>query len=110
MTKVARATLERRSGQAQEVVSPMPDQSTSRDSLHDPCEAERNTDATILSLMLLDSSSWPWSIEELGRELANHDAARNAVSRLAEHGLVHRIGDFVFPTRTARRAAELDFG
>jgi hypothetical protein len=88
----------------------MPDQSTTRESLHDPCETERHTDANILSLMLLDAPSWPWSIEELGRELANHDEARNAVSRLVGHGLAHRIGDFVFPTRTARRAAELDFG
>jgi hypothetical protein len=88
----------------------MPDQSTTREALHDPAETERNTDATILSLMLLEAPSWPWSIEELGRELANPNAARNAVSRLVEHGLAHRMGDFVFPTRTARRAAELDFG
>ncbi len=87
----------------------MPDQSTPRESLHDPCEAERHTDSTVLLLMFDDASSWPWSVEELGRELANHDAARNAVSRLAGQGLVHRIGEFVFPTRTARRAAELEF-
>jgi hypothetical protein len=108
MTKAARATLERRSGQAQEVHAPMPDQSTPREPLHDPREAERHTDSTVLSLMFDDASSWPWSVEEIGRELANHDAARNAICRLAEHGLVHRIGEFVFPTRTARRAAELE--
>jgi hypothetical protein len=88
----------------------MPDQSTPRESLHDPCVAERHTDNTILGLMFNDASSWPWSVEEIGRELANHDAAHNAVSRLAEHGLVHRVGDFVFPTRTARRAAEIEIG
>jgi hypothetical protein len=88
----------------------MPDQSTQRQSLHDPCEAERHTDHTVLSLMFDDASSWPWSVEEIGRELANHDAARNAISRLAEHGLVHRIGEFVWPTRTARRAAEIEIG
>lgn len=85
----------------------MPDQSTPRESLHHPREAERHTDNTILSL-LLSGPSWPWSVEEIGRELADHDAARNAVCRLAEHGLVHRLGDFVWPTRTARRAAELE--
>ncbi len=85
----------------------MPDQPTPRQALHDPREAERHTDNTILSL-LLSGPSWPWSVEELGREVANHDAARNAICRLAEHGLVHRIGEFVFPTRTARRAAELE--
>jgi len=88
----------------------MPDQSTPRESLHDPCEAERHTDNTILGLMFNDASSWPWSVEEIGRELANPGKARDAVCRLAEHGLVHQIGDFVWPTRTARRAAEIEIG
>jgi len=43
----------------------MPDQPTPRESLHDPCEAERHTDSTVLSLMFNDTSSWPWSVEEL---------------------------------------------
>jgi hypothetical protein len=78
--------------------------------LHDPAEAERHTDNTILSLMLDDSSSWPWSVEEIARELANPIKAHDAIRRLTETGLVHRIGDFVFPTRTARRAAEIEIG
>ncbi len=88
----------------------MHDQSTQREALHDPAEAERHTDNTILSLMLEDSSSWPWSVEEIGRELTNPAEARDAIRRLTEHGLVHRIGDFIFPTRTARRAAEIEIG
>jgi hypothetical protein len=88
----------------------MPDQSTQRESLHDPCVAERHTDNTILGLMFNDASSWPWSVEEIGRELANPNEAQNSVCRLQEHGLVHRIGDFVWPTRTARRAAEIEIG
>ncbi len=88
----------------------MHDQSTQREALHDPAEAERHTDNTILSLMLNDASSWPWSLEEIGRELADPIKARDAICRLQDHGLVHRIGDFVFPTRTARRAAEIEIG
>lgn len=88
----------------------MHDQNPQRQSLHDPDEAERHTDNTILSLMLDDSSSWPSSVEEIARELANPAKARDAINRLTEHGLVHRIGDFVFPTRTARRAAEIEIG
>lgn len=88
----------------------MPDQTTPHESLHDPCEAERRTDQTVLSLMFDDSASWPWSVDEIARELANPNDARNAVSRLAEHGLVHRLGEFVWPTRTARRAAEIEIG
>lgn len=60
--------------------------------------------------MFDDASSWPWTIEEIGRELANQDVARNAVCRLTGHGLVHRLGEFVWPTRTARRAAEIEIG
>lgn len=88
----------------------MPDQSPPRESLHDPREAERHTDSTVLSLMFDDACSWPWSVEEIGRELGNSNAARDAASRLVEHGLIHRIGDFIFPTRTARRAAEIEIG
>jgi len=88
----------------------MPDQPTPRAALPDPCEAERHTDNTILGLLFNDASSWPWSIDEIGRELADPDRARDAVCRLHEHGLVHRMGDFVWPTRTARRATEIEIG
>jgi hypothetical protein len=53
---------------------------------------------------------WPWSIEEIGRELGNQIEAVDAVARLTNTGLVHRLGNFVFPTRTARRAAEIEIG
>jgi hypothetical protein len=88
----------------------MPDKSTQREGLHDPREAERHTDNTILGLMFNDASSWPWSIEEIARELDNSAKARDAVSRLTADGLLHRIGDFVFPTRAARRGAEIEIG
>jgi hypothetical protein len=88
----------------------MPDQPTQRASLHDPCEAERHTDDAVLSLMLEDASSWPWSVEKIARELGDPVKARDAICRLTANGLVHRVGEFVFPTRTARRAAELQLG
>jgi hypothetical protein len=53
---------------------------------------------------------WPWSVEEIGRELRSQIEAVDAVARLTDAGLVHRHGDFVFPTRTARRAAEIEIG
>ncbi len=36
--------------------------------------------------------------------------AVDAVSRLQRTGLVHRSGEFVFPTRDARRANEMQIG
>ena len=59
---------------------------------------------------LLFGESWPWSIEELVREFDNRERAEESVRRLAESGLAHRLGDFVFPTRAARRAAEIELG
>lgn len=65
-------------------------------------EAERDDEV----LALLFASLYLWSVDELARELS--DAfVEDRVGRLAGAGLVHRLGDFVFPTRTARRAREL---
>jgi predicted transcriptional regulator len=71
--------------------------------------SERDRDLNVLNLMLCDSS-WPWSVDEIARELQTRIGAYDSVSRLAEAGLVHRLGEFVFPTRAARRADELGIG
>ena len=54
-------------------------------------------------------SSYPWTVDELVREIQDEDAV-DAVARLTEAGLVYRFGEFVFPTRTARRADEIKVG
>jgi hypothetical protein len=59
-------------------------------------------------LMLLFSDPSPWTVQELGRELHGEQLAEDAVRELAGAGLVHRlVGDFVVPTRAARRADDL---
>lgn len=63
-------------------------------------------DNTVVSFVL-DGDSLPWSLDEIARELGNKADAEDAVARLAGVGLVHRIGDFAFPTRSLRRASEL---
>ena len=47
-------------------------------------------------------------VEEVGRELGDRLAAEDALSRLARAGLAHRHDEFVFPSRAAIRAVELD--
>jgi hypothetical protein len=69
--------------------------------------AEKDVDRTVLEL-LLHSQQWPWSIEEVGRELGDLPDAEDALSRLSRVGLVHRHDRFVFPSRAAIRAVELD--
>jgi hypothetical protein len=68
--------------------------------------SEEEIDNTVISF-LLDGDAWPWSREEIARELGDKADAEDAVARLAGAGLVHRIGDFAFPTRSLRRASEL---
>ena len=55
-------------------------------------------------LILLLEDRLPWTVDELGREFRDHGDAADAIAALAGDGLVHRLGDFVFPTRSARRS------
>jgi len=73
------------------------------------CFTEEQIDNAVLGYLLY-GPSWPWSIDELGRELGHESNAIDAVRRLTRTGLVHRVDEFVFPTRTARRAYELRIG
>ncbi|MBA3807047.1 MAG: hypothetical protein H0X28_01435 [Solirubrobacterales bacterium] len=68
--------------------------------------SEDEIDNTVVSFVL-DGHSWPWSLEEIARELGDRPDAEDAIARLAGAGLVHRIGDFAFPSRSLRRASEL---
>lgn len=70
-----------------------------------PADAERAADATVLDLLIGDP--FPWSRDELARNLDEPTAADDAIMRLRAAGLVHRLGEFVFPTRAARCADEL---
>jgi hypothetical protein len=66
------------------------------------------TEKRALTLLLEDG--FPWSFAELARELgdpADDGVAVDAITALACAGLIHRIGDFVFPSHAARRADEL---
>jgi predicted transcriptional regulator len=85
----------------------MPDQRI-EDAAFEDLVSESDRDRNVLNLMLDDS--WPWSVDEIARELQDRIGAHDSVSRLAEAGLVHRLGEFVFPSRTARRADQLGVG
>jgi hypothetical protein len=70
---------------------------------------DEHLDSEVLHLMLHDHPS-PWSLPELALELGDEGTAVDAVGRLVASGLVHRLGGYAFPTRTARRAFELQLG
>lgn len=71
---------------------------------------EEAGDRAVLCLMLCDGSGFAWSVEEIARTIGDPIDAADAVRRLEAAGLVHRLGDFVFPTLAARRADELSGG
>jgi hypothetical protein len=70
--------------------------------------SEEQIDRVILGFM--DEHPWPWHLDEIGRELGSQSRATDAIRRLTATGLLHRWGDFVFPTRTATRAVQIAIG
>jgi hypothetical protein len=73
-----------------------------------PGDLEDRHDKAVLALLC--GSLCAWSVEEIARELGSEVDALDAVGRLRAAGLVHCCGEFVFPTRAARRADELNIG
>jgi hypothetical protein len=70
-----------------------------------PGERMDRRERTVLYLLIQDP--FPWTIEELGREVGDQGGMSDAVAALVSTGLVHRSGEFVIPTRSARRSDEL---
>jgi hypothetical protein len=66
------------------------------------------TEKRALTLLLEDRL--PWSVAELTRELGtstDEDNTVDAIIALAGAGLIHRIGEFIFPSHAARHIDEL---
>ena len=89
--------------------------STTDSSEETPGERMDRRERQVLYMLFRDP--FPWTVEELGRELGDHSHAVDAIAALATDGLVHRFEaaavsgmqpvEFVIPTRTARRTDEL---
>jgi hypothetical protein len=71
-----------------------------------PAERENMTDSVILLLLLRQASAGPWTMREIERELDENPA--DGLRRLDGAGLVHRRGGFVWASRAAVKADELD--
>jgi hypothetical protein len=71
---------------------------------------EEVRDSAVLELMLCDSLSPLWTVEELCCAMQDYHSTKDSIRRLVAAGLLHRFFGFVFPTRSARRAAEIEVG
>lgn len=72
-----------------------------------PADEETETDFAILALLLDPEIPGLWSADEITREIGKQNAVRDGLVRLHGAGLVHRCGEFVFPTRAAARFDQL---
>jgi hypothetical protein len=72
-----------------------------------PAVGERQREVTVLNLLFAEEHGYPWSVEELVRMIGDRIETVDAVRRLEAAGLLHRLGEFVFPTFAARRPDEL---
>lgn len=70
-----------------------------------PGERMDRADQDLLSALTSDESHRPWSVQEITWH-AGEDPT-DALARLAREGLIHRLGDFVWASRPAVRAQQL---
>jgi hypothetical protein len=87
----------------------MPDQHIAAATDRERSDVERHIDNCVLALMFREES-WPWNVAEFAREIGETNETLDSIRRLTSHGLAPRHGDFVFPTRPARRAREIEIG
>jgi hypothetical protein len=71
-----------------------------------PAERENMTDSVILLLLLQETFAGPWAVEEIERELGENPA--DGLRRLYGAGLIHRHDGYVWASRAAVKADELD--
>lgn len=75
-----------------------------------PVERDAGSDASVMACLLCEEWAYPWTVDEIAREMQKPLAVTDSVGRLVRAGLLHHRGEFVWPTRTARYAARLDIG
>jgi hypothetical protein len=72
-----------------------------------PADEDRITDGAIFGMLSYADEQRPWSVEEIAREMGDHDATEDGLARLYGSGLIHRCGDFVWATRAGLRSADI---
>ena len=74
---------------------------------HSVADEELQHDREVLDLLMDEDNRWPWTVEELGREYGNEVVVQDALARLQGGGLIHRLENLVFPSRSATYGSRL---
>jgi hypothetical protein len=72
-----------------------------------PGERLDQTQNLVLHLLLHDEIPGLWTVQEVGQAIGSEMRATDAIAELQDAGLVHRLDQFVFASRTAGRAMQL---
>jgi hypothetical protein len=67
-------------------------------------------DNAVMALLLFEKPMLPWSVDEIENEMREPAFTTDSIGRLVRAGLLHRSGNYVWPTRTACYAAEIEIG
>jgi hypothetical protein len=85
----------------------MQDQTSPRDAAAELDQLER-VERVVLHLLLDDTRTGILSEQEVAQAIGSNDRAAYALVRLHSAGLIHRLDEFVFPTRAAARFWQLE--
>jgi hypothetical protein len=69
-------------------------------------ERDAQADSALLMVLLDETSHRPWSVDEIAREMGEDPT--DSLRRLYGGGLIHRLYGFVWASRAAALADELD--
>lgn len=69
-------------------------------------ERDAQTDNALLMVLLAETSHRPWSVDEIAREMDSDPT--DSLRRLYGGGLIHRLDEFVWATRAAALADEIN--
>jgi len=72
-----------------------------------PQEEDNQVEDIVLRLMLDDDTPRLWSVGEIAVALGDEIKAADAIIHLHAAGLIHRLDQYLWPTRPAARATQL---
>jgi hypothetical protein len=72
--------------------------------------SDQTRDNGVIALLWFEKPTLPWSVDEIEREMREPAFTTDSINRLVRIGLLHRSGDYVWLTRTACYASEIQIG